>query len=112
MKFHVVWLLVLFLMVPFKAQAVDVPLRWDPVSAAEGYRIQKGTCENAVWEETFLEAGSVSTYLYPAVQEDELVLFRIASHADGHPDALRTWSGAWYNHLWFPIAAPGGAGIQ
>ena len=102
-------LFVLLIFAPL-ANAADVTLRFDPVTGAEGYRIEMSTDLGITWGSP-QDTGGLTDYTYTGAPEDTLVLFRVAAHTSAQ-EAIRTYSGAWYDHRLIPIGTPGGAGIQ
>lgn len=105
-------LLVVGLMVMSAANAVDVTLRFDPVTGATGYKIERGTCASATWTGTYLDIGNVTTYVYSDIPEGEFAIFRVGAYNDSIDLSLRAYSGAWYDHRLFPIGTPGSTGIE
>lgn len=90
--------------------AADVPIRWDVTPGATGYKLQKSIDQGLTWS-TPLDVGNVTSHTYANVEENTLVLFR-ASAYNAAGEAIRTWSGAWYDHRKKPVSSASGTGIQ
>jgi len=99
-----------FIFLASLALAADVDLKWDASSGAIGYKIQKSLDLGVTWLVP-VDVGNVLTYKYLNVEENALVLFR-ASAYNAAGEAIRTWSGAWYDHSKKPVTSPTGTGIQ
>ena len=93
-----------------EGRAADVPLQFDPVSGATGYRIEMSTDLGTTWGASQDTEGQ-TTHMYIGAPEDTLVLFRVAAYTSAQ-DAIRLYSGAWYDHRLLPINTPSGTGIQ
>ena len=106
------WFFVGFLLVfsVSMAQAADVTLKWDVSTGVTGYKIYKSEDLRATWD-TGVDVGNVTTYTYIGVREDGPVDFRVSAY-NATGEAIRYWSGAWYDHTFMPPDDPGGAGIE
>ena len=89
--------------------AADVALKWDASSGATGYKIQKSLDLGVTWLPA-VDVGNVLTFTYTNVEENVLVLFR-ASAYNANGEAIRTWSGAWFDQRKKPVSAASGLGI-
>jgi len=92
------------------AFAADVNLIWDASNGATGYRIYKSEDNRATWD-AGIDVGNVTTYTYTGVREDGPVDFRVSAYNDAG-EAIRYWSGAWYDKTLMPPNDPGGTGIE
>lgn len=92
------------------AHAADVPLKWDPAQGATGYKIYLSQDQGVTWS-TPLDVGNVTAFTYTGAPEDKLLLFRSSAYNEGG-EAVRTWSGAWYDHRKKPLTPPTGQGIN
>lgn len=90
--------------------AADVNLTWDASSGATGYNIYKSEDNRATWD-LGLDVGNITAYTYTNVREDGPVDFRISAY-NVSGEAVRYWSGAWYDHTKKPPEDPSGAGVQ
>jgi hypothetical protein len=91
------------------ALAADVPLSWDPVDGAVGYKVYASTDTGTTWTEIAdVAATSVTLTGEP---DSGLILYRVSAY-DANQEAVRTYSGAWYNGDWMPLGDPGGTGIE
>ncbi len=104
-------LMAMVLTAPLACLAADVPMGWDAVGNADQYRIEKSIDLGATWTVEGTVAAPTIIYTAIGVEEDILVLFRVAALA-GTAEAIRTWSGAWYDHRLVPPEPPAGMGIQ
>ncbi len=109
MKRIIFIVLAMMLMVSW-AFAADVPLKWDAVMGATGYKVYKSEDLCVTWGVP-VDVGNITTYVYVGVDETKMIHFRISAY-NANGESIRYWSGAWYNHLLKPISAPPGAGIQ
>ena len=100
---------ILFLMVG-TVFAADVNLKWDAVDGATGYNIYKSLDNGVTWD-AGTDIGAGTTYAYTNVEETGLVLFRVSAY-NVTGEAIRYWSGAWYDKTKMPPDDPGGAGIE
>lgn len=89
---------------------------WKSVAGATSYALEYSSDNGATWvgkKNTGAltpDANGDVAYLYSGVPETGLMLFRVSAlNASG--SATRTEYGAWYNHLWKPMAAPTGGRI-
>lgn len=96
-------------LLPILSNAADVPMEWKASPGATGYKIYKSEDMGVTWD-AGIDVGNVTTYTYLNVREDKLILFR-ASAYNAVGESIRSWSGAWYNHLWRPVNPVSGAGI-
>ena len=92
------------------AQAADVNLNWDASAGATGYKIYKSEDLRTTWD-VGIDVGNVITYTYMGVREDGPVDFRVSAYNETG-EAIRYWSGAWYDKTKMPPADPGGTGIE
>lgn len=92
------------------AHAADVPLKWDPSPGATGYKVFMSTDQGETWL-TPMDIGNVTAFTYTNVLEDRLILFKASAYNEGG-EAVRTWSGAWYDHRKKPLTPPAGQGIN
>ena len=90
--------------------AADVNLTWDTSSNATGYRVYKSEDNRATWD-VGIDVGNVTTYTYAGIREDGPVDFRVSAYNSGG-EAIRYWSGAWYDHTMKPPDDPGGVGVE
>ena len=90
--------------------AADISLKWDASSGATGYKIYKSEDGGTTWN-AGVDVGNVVTYTYTGVVETALILFRVSAYSQAG-EAIRLWSGAWYDHRKLPVQTPSGAGIQ
>lgn len=90
--------------------AADVNLEWDASDGATGYNIYKSLDNGVTWD-AGVDIGVGTTYTYTNVEETGLVLFRVSAY-NATGEAIRYWSGAWYDHTKMPPDDPGGAGIE
>ncbi|MGH7391440.1 MAG: malectin domain-containing carbohydrate-binding protein [Candidatus Rokuibacteriota bacterium] len=86
---------------PLPAGPGDVTLAWDPVPGATGYRLYASTDLGATWTQVADVATTTATV--PALSG--LVLVRGGAY-NAQGETLNTWSGAWYDLAWRPLAAP------
>ncbi len=93
------------------SEAADVKLRWDPVSGADSYHLYASEDTGANWVEVGSVAGDTTRTTITGVREDALVLVRVSAKSS-KGEAVRTWSGAWYDHRLRPLSTPGGGGIE
>lgn len=110
------------LIAPCTVLAVTVGLAFDPVTGAAGYKIERNdvVCTESGWgnaqeTETEVDAKGRITYNYTDAPEDHLILFRAMAWAGTGAtlkEAIRLYSGAWYDHRMIPLSTPGGAGIR
>jgi hypothetical protein len=98
------------------AFAADLPFEWNGVAAATGYFLEYSKDQGSTWEGKKLtgalsmDANGRVQWTYAGAPETGLLLFRVsAQNANG--SSTRVECGAWYNHLWKPLAAPSGSGI-
>ena len=107
----VLFVLVSFLIVLFASSvyAADVNLTWDVSSGATGYKIYQ-TVDNGLTWDAGVDVGNVTVYTKTAVPDSGLVLFRVSAY-NAQGEAVRSWSGAWYNGDW-KLDSPSGAGIE
>jgi len=113
MKKWIVFFVVLFMFsMVGVSQAVDVDLKWDPVPEASGYRVYQSNDMGATWVYATNPPATVTTTTLRIVNvpEDRMVFFRVSS-VKGEAEAVRFWSGAWYDHRNKPVLAPGGNSI-
>ena len=104
----IVLLAIVFVAAP--VWAADINLRWDAVTDATGYRMYRSVDSGVTWT-MVQEVGDVTTVALTGQPDTGIVLYRVAAfNANG--EAIRSWSGAWYNNEWKPPADPGGAGID
>lgn len=89
--------------------AADVPLKWDAVSGAAGYKVFSSGDGGTIWS-TGLDVGNVTTRLMTSVAEDRMVLFKVGAY-NAVGESVSHWQGAWYDHRKKPIQNPGGLGI-
>jgi hypothetical protein len=104
-------LIMLALLVPVMAFAGDVPLRWDPVVGAAGYKIYQSLDGGVTWS-VGADVGNVTSTTVLSVSDTVLVMFKVSAYPTGGAESIRHWSGAWYDGRKKPILTPGGAGIQ
>ena len=94
------------------AFAADVPVKWDPVLEATGYKVYQSInpCDAIP---TWIEVANVTdvTVIIPDVPDSGMVLFRVSAY-NSNGESIRYWSGAWYRGDWKPLESPGGTGIQ
>lgn len=101
---------------PSAAWAADCVFSWRAVQGATGYELEYSADGGTTWTGrkstgplTPDAQGEVS-WTYTGVPETGLLLFRVSAvNASGK--AVRTESGAWYNHLWKPLGSPSGGAI-
>jgi len=108
--FKTLFLSLVFIFIVSVALAADVTLKWEPSAGALGYKIQKSVDLGVTWS-TAIDVGNVTTYIYPSVEENVLVIFR-ASAYNVAGESIRTWSGAWFDSRKKPVSAPSGQGVQ
>ena len=101
-------LLILFLAAP--VWAADITLGWDAVTDVTGYRMYRSVDGGVTWTMA-QEVGNVTEVTLTGQPDTGIVLYRVAAY-NANGEAVRTWSGAWYNKEWQPPANPGGAGID
>ena len=58
------------------------------------------------------DAGNETTLVWTDVPGTGLLLFRAVAYNDAGHEAVRTWSGAFYNGSWKPPDSPSGTGIE
>ena len=99
------------------AFAADCTFSWKASTGATGYYLEYSLDHGVTWTGkkttgplTPDAAGEVS-WIYTGVPETGLVLFRVAA-TNASSESIRLEAGAWYNHLWKPVVAPGGAVIR
>lgn len=90
------------------AYAIDVPLSWDAVSSADGYKVYQTDDIGVTWTMVADVTETNTTILN--VPDTGLVLFRVSAYNSGC-EVLRSWSGAWANKMW-DLDSPSGAGVQ
>ena len=91
------------------AYAADVTLKWDASANATGYKIYQSTDNGSSWD-SGTDVGDVLTYTLSGVPDSGLVLFKVSAY-NSQGEAVRSWSGAWYNGSW-KLDDPSGAGIE
>jgi hypothetical protein len=100
----------IFLSIAGPAPAADVILKWDSVAEAASYKIYSSVDLGAIWIEE-IEVTDSETATIKGVPDSGIVLFRVsAKNAKG--EAVRTYSGAWYNGDWKPPKSPAAVGIE
>ena len=107
MKKLLILLVVLF---ATSVQAADVNLRWDVSPDATGYKVYMSIDNGRSWDGG-LDVGNVTAYTYQNVPDNGLILFKGSAY-NANGEAVRSWSGAWYNGDWKPPTPQGGIGIQ
>jgi len=90
--------------------AADVSLEWDPAEGATSYKIEMSTDLGLTWAEE-RNAGSETTLVWIDAPDTGLLLFRAVA-CNNAGEAIRTWSGAFYNGDWKLPDSPGGTGIE
>ena len=108
--FKTLFLSLIFIFMASLTLAADVTLNWDPCTGATGYKIQKSVDLGVTWL-TAIDVGNVTTYKYLNVEENIVVFFR-ASAYNMVGEAIRTYSGAWFDQRKKPVSSPSGQGIQ
>lgn len=106
--FRILFLTLVLIFAASITLAADVDLKWDASAGATGYKIQKSLDLGVTWLPA-IDVGNVTTYKYTNVEENVLVLFR-ASAYNANGEAIRTWSGAWFDQRKKPISAASGLG--
>jgi len=108
---YIIAFISLLILTTVDLRAADVELQWDPVSGATTYAVESSVDQGVTWGGRQDAGGEDTVHIYTGTPEDGLVLFRVMAQ-NSQQEAIRTHSGAWYNHLLLPIDSPGGAGIQ
>lgn len=107
------WLLMIVaLLLSFSspAFAVDVSLGWDTSVNATGYKVEKSIDGGSTWG-TPVDVGNVQTYLWKAVEENVMVLFRVSAYNASGPGAI-PWYGAWFDFRKKPLMPGSGAAVK
>lgn len=102
-------LMLMILLLPGLAFTADIPLRWDVVDGADGYKIHRSVDQGVTWD-VVADLAVTETVLLDQ-PDSGLVLYRVSSY-NANGETLRSWSGAWYNKDWQPPADPGNTGIR
>ncbi len=110
MKRILLMVLAVVLLISSMSFATDVSLKWNPSVGATGYKVYKSEDLGVTWG-TPVDVGNVTTYIYLAVIETKMVLFRVSAY-NTTEESIRFWSGAWFDNRLKPINSPPGAGIQ
>jgi hypothetical protein len=105
-KLILILAIVLFPVFGFSA---DVTISWDVVSGATGYNLYQSFDAGATWSASADMGNQTSATI--TVVDTGLVLFKIGAY-NTNGETLNDWQGAWYNHLWRPLDAPVGLGVQ
>ena len=106
---RVIFTTVALILMATSAWAADVPLAWDAVQGASGYKIQMSTNSGASWS-TAKDAGANATYTWTGAPDTGLCLFRVSAY-NAQGEAIRTNAGAWFNGSWTVPRQPGGLGV-
>jgi len=101
--------LAIIFLFPIISFAADITLQWDTSTGASGYKIYKSEDMGATWD-IGIDVGNVTTYVYPNVAEDKMVLFRASSY-NSSGESIRFEAGVWYDKRKLPPTKPSGTGI-
>lgn len=90
--------------------AVDIDLKWDAVAGATGYRVWRSLDGGVNYAVVTTDPVTGTSTKLLAQPEDKLILYRVSAY-DSNSEVVRYWSGAWYDHRFRPISAPGGNSV-
>ena len=104
------FIIIFFLFVTAPAYAADVTLTWDASDGATSYKIYLSSDNGATWD-AGTDVGNVTTFTYPNVAEDGLILFKISA-VNSTGEAISHWRGAWFDFTKQPPDYAPGLGVQ
>ena len=108
MKILILILAVFFMAV--QAEAIDLEMAWNASANADSYKLYMSTDLGQSWS-VGVDVGNVLTYVYPAVPDTGMVLFRVSAY-NSQGEAVSYDRGAWYNRDFAPPAPAAGFGIN
>ena len=102
-------ILITLILIALPVYAADINLKWNAVPNATGYKVYRSVDQGLTWVEVV--DLPETTVLLTAQPETGFVIYRVSAY-NVNGEALRSWSGAWYNKDWMPPSDPSGAGIE
>ena len=109
MKKALLILIVSLVIVPV-VNAADVIISWDPSPGATGYSVYQSIDQGGTWVKKADNVSGVVTVIAD-VPDSGLVIFKVSA-LRGPEEAIRDWSGGWFNGTWKPLDTPSSAGIE
>lgn len=90
------------------AYSADVTLTWDASDGAIGYKVYISVDNGVTWTEA-RDVENILICTLTNVPDKGLLLFKVSAY-NANGEAVRDWSGAWFNGDW-KLDSAGGVGI-